>query len=102
MSAYTTYTRMPPAQAQVQTQASRRHPFTSAINQPQGQPVSSPKQQERAKATPPDPPLPRQNSKTTPPSPPKVITDKNRVLEYHRVGFLGEVGCHLNLRPPLT
>lgn len=92
MSAYTTYTRMPPAQAQVQTQASRRHPFTSAINQPQGQPVSSPKQQERAKATPPDPPLPRQNSKTTPPSPPKVITDKNRVLEYHRVGFLGEGG----------
>ncbi|KAL4072449.1 kinase-like domain-containing protein [Scleroderma yunnanense] len=92
MSAFTTYTRMPPAQAQAQVQASRRHPFTNAINQQQGQSAPSPKQQEKAKATPPDPPLPRQNSKTTPPSPPKVITDKNRVVEYHRVGFLGEGG----------
>lgn len=92
MSAYTTYTRMPSAQVQAQPQATRRHPFSNAINQQQGSQTSSPKQQEKAKASPSDPPLPRQNSKTTPPSPPKVISDKNRVLEYHRVGFLGEVG----------
>lgn len=92
MSAYTTYTRMPPAQVQAQSQAVRRPPFANAINQPPGQQAPSPKQQEKAKATPPDPPLPRQNSKTTPPSPPKVITDKNHLLEYQRVGFLGEGG----------
>ncbi|KIJ14646.1 hypothetical protein PAXINDRAFT_163264 [Paxillus involutus ATCC 200175] len=80
---------MPPAQAQAPT---ARRPFSNAINHQQAQQAPSPKQHERVKDTPPDPPLPRQNSKTTPPSPPKVITDKNRVLQYHRVGFLGEGG----------
>ncbi|KIJ59921.1 hypothetical protein HYDPIDRAFT_177620 [Hydnomerulius pinastri MD-312] len=81
---------MPPAPAQ--GPALRRHPFSNAINQQQVQQAPSPKQQERVKANPPDPPLPRQNSKTTPPSPPKVITDKHRGLDFHRVGFLGEGG----------
>lgn len=85
MSAYTTYAKMPSAQPQHQLQ--RRPPFSNAINQP-----PSPTKQEKVKTGPLDPPLPRQNSKTTPPSPPKVITDKNKLLEFHRVGFLGEVG----------
>ena len=37
------------------------------------------------------PALPRQNPKVTPPSPPKIITDKSGKLQFHRVGFLGEV-----------
>ncbi|KAF9225661.1 Pkinase-domain-containing protein [Gyrodon lividus] len=78
---------MPLPQAQPPTS---RRPFSNAINQVQQAPP--PKQHDKVKATPPDPPLPRQNSKTTPPSPPKVITDKNRVLEFHRIGFLGEGG----------
>ncbi|KAF8842470.1 Pkinase-domain-containing protein [Paxillus ammoniavirescens] len=80
---------MPPAQAQAPT---ARRPFSNAINHQQAPQAPSPKPHERVKDTPPDPPLPRQNSKTTPPSPPKVITDKNRVLQFHRVGFLGEGG----------
>ena len=72
-------------------QLQRRPPFSNAINQVPPQPPS-PTKQEKPKPAPLDPPLPRQNSKTTPPSPPKVITDKNRLLEFHRVGFLGEVG----------
>jgi len=83
MSAFTTYTKMPNPQ--------RRPPFSNAINQVPPHPPS-PTKHEKPKAPPLDPPLPRQNSKTTPPSPPKVITDKNRLLEFHRVGFLGEVG----------
>ncbi|KAF8122144.1 kinase-like domain-containing protein [Boletus edulis] len=69
-------------------QLQRRPPFTNASNQAPPPPPAPEKQ----KAAPPDPPLPRQNSKTTPPSPPKIITDKNRILEFHRVGFLGEGG----------
>ncbi|KAF8437935.1 kinase-like domain-containing protein [Boletus edulis BED1] len=82
MSAFTTYSKMQHHQLQ------RRPPFTNASNQAPPPPPAPEKQ----KAAPPDPPLPRQNSKTTPPSPPKVITDKNRILEFHRVGFLGEGG----------
>ncbi|KAF9235534.1 kinase-like domain-containing protein [Melanogaster broomeanus] len=78
--------------AQAQAPTSRRHPFSNAINQQQVQQAPSPKQYEKVKANPLDLPLPRQNSKTTPPSPPKVISDKNRLLEFHRVGFLGEGG----------
>ncbi|KIK98056.1 hypothetical protein PAXRUDRAFT_824285 [Paxillus rubicundulus Ve08.2h10] len=80
---------MPPPQTQAPTS---RRPFSNAINHQQAQQAPSLKQHERVKDTPPDPPLPRQNSKTTPPSPPKVITDKNRLLQFHRVGFLGEGG----------
>lgn len=87
MSAYTTHSKMPTAQPHPQLH--RRPPFSNAINQ-----ASSPTKQEKPKIAPSDPPLPRQNSKTTPPSPPKVITDKNRLLEFHRVGFLGEVCMH--------
>ncbi|KAH0826735.1 hypothetical protein J3R83DRAFT_5140 [Lanmaoa asiatica] len=83
MSAYTTHHK--------QHQLQRRPPFSNAINQAPPQ-APSPTKREKVKAVPPDPPLPRQNSKTTPPSPPKVITDKNRLLEFHRVGFLGEGG----------
>lgn len=86
MSAFATGSKM----SNTQHQPQRRPPFSNAINQVP--PHSSPTKQEKAKAAPIDPPLPRQNSKTTPPSPPKVITDKNRLLEFHRVGFLGEVG----------
>ncbi|KIM91385.1 hypothetical protein PILCRDRAFT_810665 [Piloderma croceum F 1598] len=83
------YNRFPPAQAQAPS--SRRHPLANAqVNQATGQPAPS-KPQEAVKA-PPSPPLPRQNTKTAPPSPPKVITDKSRSLNYHRVGFLGEGG----------
>jgi len=91
MSAYT-HARMPALSAQ--QPAHRRHPFANAnvVNQPH--PVSSPvKPQEKPKANPADPPLPRQNSKTTPPSPPRLIIDKNRQVQYYRVGFLGEVRC---------
>ena len=82
------YNRFPPAPPQAPS--SRRHPLANAqVNQATGQPAPS-KPQEAVKA-PPSPPLPRQNTKTAPPSPPKIITDKSRSLNYHRVGFLGEV-----------
>lgn len=90
MSAYT-HARMPAPSAQQQP-VHRRHPFTNTnvLNQLH---VTSPvKPQEKPKAAAADPPLPRQNSKTTPPSPPRVIVDQNRQVQYHRVGFLGEVG----------
>ena len=61
----------------------RRHPLTSAENH-----VNHP-----LKAS--SPPLPRQNPEVTPPSPPKTITDKSGKLQFHRVGFLGEV-CVFN------
>ncbi|KAH7929999.1 Pkinase-domain-containing protein [Leucogyrophana mollusca] len=89
MSAYP-YSRMPSAPAPAPT--ARRHPFANALNNQQLPQAPSPKPQEKVKQTHQDPPLPRQNSKTTPPSPPKIITDKNRLLEFHRVGFLGEGG----------
>jgi len=89
MSVYT-HARMPALSAQQPLQ--RRQPFSNA-NVPNQQHLvsSSVKPQEKPKANPPDPPLPRQNSKTTPPSPPRLIVDKNRQVQYYRVGFLGEV-----------
>lgn len=82
------YNRMPPVPPS--GPSSRRYPFTNAaVNHPRPQ-GSPPKPQEKPKQ-PPSPPLPRQNSKTTPPSPPKVISDKSGKLQFHRIGFLGEV-----------
>lgn len=93
MSVYT-HARMPALSTQQPLQ--RRQPFSNANvpNQPH-QVSSSVKPQENPKANPPDPPLPRQNSKTTPPSPPRLIVDKNRQVQYYRVGFLGEVRLFL-------
>lgn len=82
------YNRIPPAPAQAP--ALRRHPLSNAtVNQGPAQ-ASLGKPQEAVKA-PSSPPLPRQNTKTAPPSPPKIITDRSRAVEYHRIGFLGEV-----------
>ncbi|KAH7913089.1 kinase-like domain-containing protein [Hygrophoropsis aurantiaca] len=89
MSAYP-YSRMPSAPAQASNP--RRHPFGNALNQQQVPQAVLPKILEKPKQTPPDPPLPRQNSKTAPPSPPKIITDQDKLVEFHRVGFLGEGG----------
>ncbi|CCM05981.1 uncharacterized protein FIBRA_08222 [Fibroporia radiculosa] len=75
-----------------------RHPFSvpvnhHAINRRNTPPGTPPPAQPQGKLKePPSPPLPRQNAKVTPPSPPKIITDKNRTLEYIRVGLLGEGG----------
>ncbi|KII87666.1 hypothetical protein PLICRDRAFT_162447 [Plicaturopsis crispa FD-325 SS-3] len=66
---------------------SRRHPLSNAVNHPAR--PTSPKPVEKPAA---EPPLPRQNTKTAPPSPPKIISDKNRSVQFHRVGFLGEGG----------
>lgn len=86
------YNRMPTIPGQGPT--SRRHPLSNAaVNQLPSQ-ASPAKLQEKIKV-PSSPPLPRQNTKTTPPSPPRIITDKIRALDYHRVGFLGEVRCIL-------
>lgn len=87
----TTYSRMPLQQPA--GPSSRRHPFTNAVNHPQyyyNQQATPPKQQEKPKQ-PASPPLPRQNSNTPPPSPPKVIRDSSGMLQFNRVGFLGEV-----------
>jgi hypothetical protein len=45
------------------------------------------------KFVPVSPPLPKQNNKTIPPSPPKIICDKMNSVNYHRIGFLGEVNA---------
>ena len=79
------YNRIPQAAQPAPVQ--RRHPLTNAanhVNHQEAPPNPPPK-------APASPPLPRQNSKTTPPSPPKIITDKGGKLQFHRVGFLGEV-----------
>ncbi|GJE85129.1 Pkinase-domain-containing protein [Phanerochaete sordida] len=91
------YTNLPPQ--------TRRHPLanTAATNvrpaQPAAQPIRQPipgtpprPQQEQPPAQPSSPPLPRQNVKVPPPSPPRIITDKARVLQFTRVGMLGEGG----------
>jgi cell cycle serine/threonine-protein kinase CDC5/MSD2 len=65
----------------------RRHPLANAANIVNHQ-ETPPKPLPKAPAS---PPLPRQNPKVTPPSPPKIITDKSGKLQFHRVGFLGEV-----------
>ena len=67
--------------------AQRRHPLTNAANLVNHQ-ETPPKPLPKAPAS---PPLPRQNPKVTPPSPPNIITDKSGKLQFHRVGFLGEV-----------
>ena len=84
MYAAPSYNKIPQA-AQPQP-AQRRHPLANAVhvNHQETPPKPPPK-------APSSPALPRQNPKVTPPSPPNVITDKSGKLQYHRVGFLGEV-----------
>jgi len=83
------YNRNPQAAQPVPVQ--RRHPLTNAVNNVNHQ-ETPPKPLQKVPAS---PPLPRQNPKVTPPSPPKIITDKGGKLQFHRVGFLGEVcGSH--------
>ena len=65
----------------------RRHPLTNAVNHVNHR-ETPPKPLPKAPSS---PALPRQNPKVTPPSPPKIITDKSGKLQFHRVGFLGEV-----------
>ncbi|EIW78238.1 Pkinase-domain-containing protein [Coniophora puteana RWD-64-598 SS2] len=81
-------------QPQLQSHHQPRRPFANNANinatSPQPKAAAIPdKVNKYANAA---PPLPRQNSKTTPPSPPRVITDKNRLVEFNRIGFLGEGG----------
>ncbi|THH31055.1 hypothetical protein EUX98_g3134 [Antrodiella citrinella] len=80
----------------------RRHPLASAANHPAVNvanhynkldvPAQAPQVPAKDVKQPGSPPLPRQNAKVTPPSPPKVIVDKNRTVQYVRVGMLGEGG----------
>lgn len=88
--------RMPSIPAPAPSAASRRNPFSDAINNLQqagSDPQSRKVQQEPAKAPQPaSPPLPRQNAKVQPPSPPPVITDNLRAIQFRRTGFLGEGG----------
>ena len=65
----------------------RRPPLTNAVNHVNHR-ETPPKPPLKAPSS---PALPRQNPKVTPPSPPKIITDKSGKLQFHRVGFLGEV-----------
>src|SRR5882757_9635429 len=83
------YIRMP--QATQPPPVQRRQPLTNAanlVNHQETPPKLLPKPLPKAPAS---SPLPRQNPKVTPPSPPKIITDKSGKLQFHRVGFLGEV-----------
>ena len=66
----------------------RRHPLANAVNHHVNHRETPPKPPPKAPSS---PALPRQNPKVTPPSPPKIITDKSGKLQFHRVGFLGEV-----------
>ncbi|KAI0063902.1 Pkinase-domain-containing protein [Artomyces pyxidatus] len=80
--------RLPPIPPPAAPGASRRNPFTDAINhQYQAAPPVPPKTTQPSL-----PPLPRQNAKVQPPSPPSVITDKSRSIQLQRLSFLGEGG----------
>ncbi|KAI0712771.1 kinase-like domain-containing protein [Cerioporus squamosus] len=81
------HAQLPPAPGTPPTKHHRQHQQPLQQHQHHQQ---HPQQQEQKQ--PASPPLPRQNAKVTPPSPPRIIADKDRALEYLRVGMLGEGG----------
>ncbi|KAI0346702.1 Pkinase-domain-containing protein [Trametopsis cervina] len=87
------YSTMPPVPRRRPLASTVSHQATNLRPFPRQQvPGTPPKPQPELPRAPAEPPLPRQNAKVSPPSPPRIIVDKSRNVDLHRVGMLGEGG----------